>query len=79
MSDLATLQTRLTEAETALHQLSTGTKAVSINTGTETVSYNQISMGKLRAYIADLEGKIISLGGTVVGKTRARRAIAVSF
>lgn len=58
MPDLATLQTRIEEAETALHELMTGTRAVDITspTGART-TYQQADAPKLQAYIAELKGQ----------------------
>lgn len=61
VTDPATLQTRLTEAETALHKLMVGGRPVSVSTDGETVTYNRANIGELRAYIQTLK---VSLGQT---------------
>jgi len=77
MTDLATLQTRLTEAETALHRLVTLKIAVDVNTGSRSVryAYDAGSIRELRSYIADLKAQIAAVSGTSVG----RRAIGMTF
>ena len=75
MTDLVTLQARLTEAEAALHALMTGTRVVMVQTDTKQVRYAESDQGNLRAYIAELRGQIQTLGGTGA----RRRAIGVRF
>lgn len=49
------LQTWLTEAEQARHELIVGTRAVSVSTGSgKSVTYTATDLGKLDAYIASL-------------------------
>jgi hypothetical protein len=77
MADLATLQTWLTEAETARHQLVTGSKHVSLSFSggagdNKSVAYatfrNQLD--KLDAYIASLRAQIAALEGSETSRTR---------
>lgn len=77
MADLATLQTRLLEAELAYHKLMTGAQAVSIEHGDMKTDYfsSVTSMQMLTAYIETLKSQIAQLGGTSTGLRR--RAIAV--
>lgn len=71
---LATLQTRLTEAQDAFHALNTGAQTVSISTGDKRINFTPAEVDKLRAYIADLQRAIaIASGGT---DPRARPSIA---
>lgn len=76
MADLATLRSRLAEAEDALHRLVTGQQEVSVSDGTNTATYSRATMADLRSYIAELRGQIARAGGT--GGQR-RRAIGVRF
>lgn len=62
MTDTATLEARLAEAETAHHKLMTGQSAATVSTEGESVSYT-------RARIADLERYITSLKQRL-GRTR---------
>lgn len=76
-ADLATLQARRDEADAALHQLLTGTKAVQVrNAAGRFVVYAQPDVAQLRAYIASLDAQIAVLQGAA---TLARRPIRVSF
>jgi hypothetical protein len=65
MIDLATLQTYLAEAQTALHRLNTGQARVSVSYEGKSVTYNQASRHDLQVYIANLEHQIGELAGTV--------------
>jgi hypothetical protein len=77
LADLATLQARRAEADAALHQLLTGTKAVVVrNAAGRYVQYAQAKVADLRAYIASLDAQIAALQGAA---TLARRPIRVSF
>jgi len=75
MSDIATLNARLEEAEAALHALLTARKPVTLRKADgSTVTY-QLAQGKeLQAYVSDLKAQIAVAGGG-----RGRRAIGVSF
>lgn len=70
MADLATLQSRLADAETAYHKLVTGTKTVEIQHGEMRQKYTETTMANLRAYIEDLKSQIEALGGSDVGQRR---------
>lgn len=53
------LQTWLTEAEQARHELIVGTKAVSVSTGSgKSVTYTATDLGKLDAYIVSLRKQL---------------------
>ncbi|MEM1046473.1 MAG: gpW family head-tail joining protein [Pseudomonadota bacterium] len=62
MADTATLQTWLTEAETALHRLSTGTLEMEVSFRGRMVKFNQTDIVRLRAYIADLKRQLGQTG-----------------
>lgn len=77
MADLATLQSWLAAAETALDKLITGNKVVEIRHGqNELMSFEPAQVGQLRAYIADLKGQIGALTGQRLpgSRVRGRRA-----
>lgn len=71
MADLSTLQSRLTEAETALHKLNTGRLSVTFQHGDMQVTYNKADAPQLREYIADLRVQIAAAGGASVPRRRA--------
>lgn len=75
MTDLATLETRLAQAETALHLLVTGSQrqVVDIDTGGR-VAYTAANAADLRLYIAGLKNQIAKLKGLP-----GRRPIYVEF
>lgn len=71
MTDPTILQTRLTEAEAALHALMMGGQAVSVrDSAGRQVNYTAATIGDLRGYIAELK-QMLGLG--------RRRAIGVVF
>lgn len=76
MTELATLQTRLSEAESAYHRLLTGSLEESIGLGDMQVRYSRAEAPLLAAYIASLRSEIVVLGGTSGAR---RRAITVSL
>ena len=64
MTDLATLQTRLAEAESAYHQLMLGAKEVSVTIGGYgATTFAQADSVKLEQYIAKLNSQISRLTG----------------
>jgi hypothetical protein len=71
MTDTATLQARLDEAEAALHDLLTGRQIVQIGAESDRVQYTPAMVPQLRAYISELRGKLNPM--------RARRALGVRF
>ena len=75
MADLATLQTRLLEAELAQHKLLTGSAAEEVEHGDMRSRYTRADLGQLAAYIATLKSQIAAAGGASTGLRR--RAIAV--
>lgn len=60
---LATLSARLTESQTALHDLSVGKKVVKIGTGDKQLSFSQADVRQLRQYISRLQTEIAIRGG----------------
>lgn len=76
MADLAVLQARLGEAETALHRLLTGAQVVQVGYADMQTTYARAQVPQLRAYIADLKAQIASAGGP---KTGGRRMLLVEF
>lgn len=77
MADLATLQSRLTDAEAALHQLNIGAQQMQVDHGDMRVVFTKTTIGDLRRYIDDLKAQIAALGGTV--DTLRRRGITVDL
>lgn len=77
--DLATLQTRLSEATLALHNLAIGERIVSVqldkNNGRRT-EFSEVNIDKLKAYIADLQNAI---SAKQVGSAFTRPPIHVTF
>lgn len=78
MADLATLQTRLSEAEAALHQVLTGKKVEVAERDGRRVQYSGANPGdsqRLQAYIQSLKAEIATLSGAI----GMRRPIGVMF
>lgn len=75
----ATLQTWLTQAQTALHALNTGALEIDVEyaqgDGTRKVMYNRASMANLRAYIRQLQVALNPHGHN----NGRRRAIRLRF
>ena len=75
MTTLSTLQTRLTEAETAYHSLMTGTKVVRVSFGIAGITeYKIADADKLASYIQFLQTQI-----TNMSTGQKRRPISVYF
>jgi hypothetical protein len=65
---LATLQTRLSEAQDAFHSLNMGAQAVSLGIGDKKLTFTPADVSKLRTYIKDLQVAIsVAQGGTAPG------------
>lgn len=77
--DVATLQTQLSEARAALHQLVIGNKAVDVTIDGKRVSYGKTEVAQLNAYIADLRARIITAGGTCSDGGQRRQARSIYF
>jgi len=58
MADTATLQTRLTEAEDALHRVLTGQSVTVVGYDGHRTEYSPASAGDLRRYIATLRRQL---------------------
>ena len=58
MTDATTTQTRLDEAEAALHKLSLGAATVSISVDGRSVTYNAANLADLRIYIGSLRREL---------------------
>ena len=64
MTDILTLQNRLAEAETARHQLVTGSREETVTVyGFGATTYTQANLRDLDAYISNLRGQIARLKG----------------
>lgn len=77
MTDLATLQARLTEAESAYHRLLTGSLEESIGLGDMQVRYTRSEAPQLGAYISILKSQVAALDSTTA--SRRRRALTVTL
>jgi hypothetical protein len=77
VADLATLQSRLAEAEAAYHQLLTGALEVETGHGDMRTKWNQVTRADLAAYLQDLHAQIAAAGGTTTGLRR--RAVIVDL
>jgi len=83
MATLAELQARLAEAETAYHALLTGTKEVTVQSGTGNsdmrVTYTETKAADLKSYIDSLKAQIAAreAGGPASGSRR--RALEVDL
>ncbi len=75
MTETATIEARLAEAEAALHKLLTGAQLVELRHSAGAVSrtgiFTPTTVGELRAYIADLKRQL--------GLPTGRRAIGIRF
>lgn len=70
MADLATLQSRLAEAETAYHNLMRGGQTEKVGHGDMMLTYTRAESAKLKSYIDELKGQIALAGGSVGGLRR---------
>ena len=71
---LAVLQTRLTEAQDAYHDLNTGAQTVSLSTGDKRFAFTAAEVDKLARYIRELQSAIAIQQGGI--DPRARPSIA---
>ncbi len=60
---LATLNSWLAEAQTALHQLNVGTRVVRIGSADKQLSFTQADIRQLRAYVGRLQIEIAIRAG----------------
>lgn len=74
-SEAETLKRWLAEAENALHQVMTGGSVARMRHGDREMSFTLQSSSSLRAYIAELKGRLAALGvpGYSSGRGTARR------
>ena len=63
MADLATLQSYLSGAESALNKLLTGQLVVEFDRAGTKIRYTPANIEELRRYIAELRSQIAALGG----------------
>ena len=75
MADLATLQTRLTEAEAARHALLTGTRVAVVARDGRRLEYTSAagSIAQLESYIGQLQADIATLTGVASTDWRLNR------
>lgn len=76
MTDVATLRTWLTEAETARHKLATGSLVEELRHGETRTKFTTTDMEKLEAYIASLKSQIAVAEGTAASR---RRPITLTY
>jgi hypothetical protein len=67
--DTATLQTWLSQAETALHNLRIGAGVQRLRHNQKELSYNSTNIGQLALYVSDLRGQL----GLPGARKRAQR------
>jgi hypothetical protein len=79
MSDTATLQVRLAEAELAYHRLQTGVLEVECQHDGMAVKYSLASVDKLRAYIADLKAQLVAAGALDATASSRRKPLYVQL
>ena len=72
MANLETLQTRLDEAEGALHNLTIGSRVVDVWRDGRRVKYSESNKSDLIEYIAWLKGQIFEVESEAAGLTRRR-------
>lgn len=70
MADLAVLQSRLDQAELALHRLMTGSQSEHVEHADMRVAYTRADVSKLQSYIASLKSQIALAGVDVPGLRR---------
>jgi hypothetical protein len=70
MTDITTLRTRLSEAETAQHKLLTGSLVEQLRHGDQETRYTRADLGSLAGYIASLRSQIAALEGIAAQRTR---------
>lgn len=74
MADTATIQTRITEVETAIHDLMIGNRTVSVSDGQGgQAQFAEVDLPRLREYLAWLQQQLAANAG------HKRRPIYVEF
>lgn len=77
MASCSTLATWLTQAETALHALETGTKVEVLRHGEKSLTYSRADVDKLRAYIARLQSQVDACNGLTTNRRRILRVLPI--
>lgn len=77
MADLVTLQTQLTEAQTALHSVITGSGVTRVTIGDKQIDYNAMDLTKLTTYVQYLQSQVDAAGGSTTAIYR--RALLVEL
>lgn len=75
MATIQQLQTWLTQAEEALHNLTLGAQKVSFERSGTKIVYTPAQIPALKSYIASLNSQIRAKGGSPDGSNTARRGI----
>lgn len=73
MATVLTLQARLSEAESALHLLAQGKRAVTVQYENRTVTYTQATMADLTAYIDRLKAELATATAATGGARRIKQ------
>ena len=80
MATAAVLQTRITDAENALHDLQMGARVVKlVSPNGNEVEYQQADSGKLQSYITWLKSQLATGQSTSTDPSPNRRPIFFSF
>lgn len=79
MTDLATLQTRLSEAQDARHALATGQRVVEVMRDGKRMRFQESNKGDLAAYIDEITTSIADLEAPTTGALPRRRFIGIAF
>lgn len=75
MATCAQKQTWLAAAETALHNLATGSKVEVLKHGEKQLTYTSVNLGELRKYVRELSDQVAACTGDT--STLRRRAFGV--
>ena len=78
MATTAEIQTRLTEAEAALHALAMGQRVQEVWKDGKKMVFTQANAGQLRAYITSLKADLLDAQALSAGLTR-RRVISLGW
>ena len=70
MATCADLQTRLIEAELALHRLLTGAQTQQVQYGEKRVAYTQASIAELQRYVSTLRSQVAACTGAPMARRR---------
>lgn len=72
MATCSQLQTWLTAAETAMHQVAIGSKVEVTQYGTKSITYTRANLGELKRYVAELRDQVAACTGD---STRRKRRV----